>query len=200
MAAMSPARAHSAFTLIEILASLLLFALGVMAVVGVVMYGQRWAARAQSDATAWATAWSVLKDPMPLGCVSNRTDGRLALWTWTRSGSTWTAKDASGQEAWACTAWRLDQAGDQLIPDMADPRANNPAVFPANVPASGCARGWLNGYYVERREQSRASDRLGQSTRMVEVRVDVYWAGYGPGEDRPLASLVDRVVRQGGLP
>jgi Tfp pilus assembly protein PilV len=49
-----------AFTLVEILACLLLFSLGLMAVIGVFLYGMKSAAAAQADATAWATALSVL--------------------------------------------------------------------------------------------------------------------------------------------
>lgn len=185
------------FTLIEILASLLLFAVGVLAVVGVIAFGQRSATRAQGEATAFLTAVSVLRDPLPLGRSTDPATGTLRPWTWTRSVRTWTALDGA-VEAWRSTDWAIDQATDVLVPDMAKPIANNPAVFlPGADPLPGCARGWLNGYYVERREQSRASDRMGMGVRLVEVRVDVYWAGYGASE-RPLASAVDRIVRQAG--
>ncbi len=194
-------RPTASFTMVEIIAAVLLFAMGTMAVVGVIIYGLGSAMRAQADATAWATAASVLKDPRPLGMVSNPDTGTLTPWTWSQAGSSWSANDGSSQPAWQFTSWPIDQVGDVLVSDMRSPIPNNPAVFPpSGSPSTGCARGWLNGYYVERREQSRARDRIGRNTRIVEVRVDVYWANYGPGNDgRPLATLVDRVVRQGKL-
>jgi prepilin-type N-terminal cleavage/methylation domain-containing protein len=192
--------ARQGFTLIEVVASMLLFAVGGMAVIGVVVYGLSSAMRAQADATALATALSVLKDPLPLGAEA-RADGTLAPWRWSRAGATATATDAAGETAWAATSWPLAQDSDVLVPDMADPRVGNPALFPSGgAPAPGCARGWLNGYYVERREQSRAADRIAANTRVVEVRVDVYWSDFATSADaRHLAALVDRVVRQGGL-
>jgi prepilin-type N-terminal cleavage/methylation domain-containing protein len=192
-------RSRSGFTLVEILACLLLFSMGLLAVIGVFMYGLRSASAAQADATAWSTALSVLKDPMPLGAVSDPVTGQLVPWTWSSSGSTWTANDGSGRPAWEYTAWPIDTPASIVVPDMADPQSNS-AAFPAGgPPAAGCARGWLNGYYVERREQSLATDRLSDKLRLVEVRVDVYLASYGPTDGRPLASAVDRVVRNGGL-
>lgn len=189
---------RQAFTLVEVIAGVLLFSMGMMAIVGVIIFGLRSAARAQSEATAWATAYSVLKDPKPMLGSTDRATGSLQLWAWSRSGDTWTAADESGQPAWSWTTWSVGTAKDVLVPDMRDPIANNPAVFPsAAAPITGCARGWINGYYVERREQSRASDRISDLTRIVEVRVDVYWASIGSSADgRPLASLVDRIVRQ----
>ncbi len=190
---------RSAFTLIEILACLLLFSMGLMAVIGVFLYGLKSAAAAQADATAWATALSVVKDPLPLGVVADPVTGQLTPWTWTSSGATWTADDGSGQPAWVYTSWPIDTPGSITVVDMADPKSNSPTAFPSvATPAVGCARGWLNGYYVERREQSLSSDRLSDNMRLVEVRVDVYWAGYGFGDGKPLASTVDRVVRSGG--
>lgn len=194
-------RTRPGFTLIEILACLLLFTLGLMAVIGVFLYGVRTAAAAQADATAWATALSVAKDPMPQGGVFDPATGSLTPWTWSSSGATWTADDGSGQPVWEWTSWPIDSAAGVVVADIGDPQSNAAAAFPAaGGPAPGCARGWLNGYYVERREQSLGSDRLGDALRLVEVRVDVYWAGYGAGERRPLASVVDRVVRSGGPP
>lgn len=97
---------------------------------------------------------------------------------------------------WRYTSWSTDSASSLLVSDIGDPKANNPAVFPpGGAPLAGCANGWINGYYVERREQSRAADRIGTGVRMVEVRVDVYWAGYLGADGRPLASLVDRYIR-----
>jgi prepilin-type N-terminal cleavage/methylation domain-containing protein len=193
-------RPRAGFTLIEILAALLLFSMGLMAVIGVFLYGLKSAIAAQSDATAWATALSVVKDPMPMSGVADPVTGQIAPWTWTASGSTWRASDGSSQPAWEYTAWDLTSPTDITVADMSEPKCNSPAIFPpGGAPAVGCARGWLNGYYVERREQSLAKDRISDQLRLVEVRVDVYWAGYGPAEGKPLATAVDRVVRNGGL-
>ena len=190
----------SGFTLIEIIASVLLFVMGTMAIVGVIILGLGTAKRAQAEATAWATALSALRDPLPMGVVSDQNTGTLTPWTWSQAGMVSSADDGSSQPAWQYAAWPIDRSSDVLVPDMRKPIANNPLVFPGGTPITGCARGFLNGYYVERREQSRASDRIGQNTRIVEVRVDVYWASFAPGSDgRPLASVVDRVVRQGKL-
>ena len=186
------------FTLVEIIACILLFALGVMAVIAVISQGLRVAIQAQSDATAWGTATAVLKDPLPMGSEVDPASGALRGWTWNQAGSTWTAQELGATDtAWAYTTWRTDQPSDVLVADMGDPQANNPSVFPVGgAPRVGCAHGWLNGYYVERREQSRASDRIAQGVRLVEVRVDVYWAGGTSVDVKPLASLVDRYVRQ----
>lgn len=189
---------RQAFTLIEVLASILVFALGVMAVVSVITQGLRTSMLAQSDSTAWPTALSLLRDPVPLGGSDDPASGLLTRWTWARSGNSWVATEAGGtDDVWRATTWGIDQGSDLLVPDMGAPQVNNPLVFPSNgMPLPGCARGWLNGYYVERREQSRAVDRIGQGVRMVEVRVDVYWANAFSGDARPLASAIDRFIRQ----
>ncbi len=190
---------HRAFTLVEILACILLFAVGTMSVIGVFLFGVRTAASAQAEASAWATAMTVLKDPLPLGVTSDPLTGQSTPWTWSRTGATWNASDGTATPVWSYTGWDVTSAAPVVVYDMADPKANNAGLFTAGTPAPGCASGWLNGYYVERREQSLASDRLNDTTRLVEVRVDVYWASYGPAESKPLASVVDRVLRSGGL-
>lgn len=192
-----PARA---FTLIEVLACILLFALGVTSVVAVIMQGMRIAGQAQGDATAMATALTVLKDPMPLGGSQDPATGLMIPWTWSGSGSTWSATEApSGDVVWRYTGWSNAQASDLLIPDMGNPQANNPALFPPGLmPMPGCANGWINGYYVERREQSRSSDRISDDLRLVEVRVDVYWVSTVASAAQPLASVVDRFIRKEG--
>jgi hypothetical protein len=189
----------NAFTLVEIIASTLMLSLGTMAVIGVLVTGMNTAVRAQADASAWGTAFAVLKDPKPFGATTSP-EGILKPWVWTQSGTSWTASDGSSFPAWEYTTWDVNAGIDILVPDMGAPQCNNAAVFPSGgPPAAGCSRGWLNGYYVERREQSRSSDRLGTNVRVVEVRVDVYWASYGQTDGRPLASLVDRIVRNVGL-
>jgi len=191
-------RRRAAFTLVEVLSGILLFAMGVMAVIAVITHGLGIANRAQGDASAWMTAESVLRDPLPMGGSVDPSTGLLQPWSWARSGQTWVATEVDASDStWRYTTWATDQPSDVLVADMADPQANNPALFPpGGSPQAGCASGWLNGYYVERREQSRASDRISREARLVEVRVDVYWAGYVGGDGRPLATLVDRYVRQ----
>jgi len=194
-------RDSSAFTLIEVLACILLFALGVTSVVAVIMQGMRIAGQAQGDATAMATALTVLKDPLPFGASHDPGTGLMVPWTWSGSGGTWSATEVSGDVVWRSTTWSNAQASDQLVPDMGNPRANNPALFPPGLmPAPGCANGWINGYYVERREQSRSSDRISDDLRLVEVRVDVYWVSTVASAAQPLASVVDRVIRRTGGP
>jgi len=199
MAQVTRLHQRAAFTLIEILASLLLFSLGTLAVVGVIMHGMNNAVAAQADCSAWMTAFTVLKDPKPPGATADG-NGLLKPWIWTRAGSTWSADDGSGIPVWLYSAPDFTSSSDALVVDMTDPICNNPAVFSAgSTPLPGCARGWLNGYYVERREQSRAEDRISASQRIVEVRVDVYWARYGATDGKPLATLCDRIVRTEGL-
>jgi type II secretory pathway pseudopilin PulG len=184
---------QGAFTLVEVLAGLLLFSLGVMSVIGVVLYGLKSAAMAQADATAWSTALSVLKDPLPQGGTFDASTQRLVPWTWTVSGANWTASDGSALPVWESVSWDPATAGDITSANMSDPPPLTGALAP------GCSRGWINGYYVERREQSLASDRLGAQLRLVEVRVDVFLEAYLNSSRQPLASAVDRVVRNGGL-
>lgn len=184
-----------AFTLVEVLAGLLLLSLGVMAVIGVVLHGLRSAAQAQADATAWGTAISVLKDPLPQGGTFDPQTSRLVPWTWSTTGSTWTASNGAALPVWEAVTWPIT-AGDISNGDMMDPAP----LTGIGTLSPGCARGWINGYYVERREQSPASDRLSENLRLVEVRVDVFHAQYATPDRRPLATAVDRVIRNGGLP
>lgn len=74
------ARRHqSAFTLIEVLASLLVISIGMMGVVGMVWYAVILADRSQAGSTAMATALTVLDDPTPLwGLDWNHTAAPLA--------------------------------------------------------------------------------------------------------------------------
>ncbi len=55
----------AAFTILEVLACLLVLALGSFAILGMIMWGQRVAAEAQARATGFATAQSVLLDTAP---------------------------------------------------------------------------------------------------------------------------------------
>jgi prepilin-type N-terminal cleavage/methylation domain-containing protein len=56
-----------AFTMIEVLATLLLLALGLAAVIGLLLFALRLNARSVAAATAMATAWTALHDHRPGG-------------------------------------------------------------------------------------------------------------------------------------
>jgi Tfp pilus assembly protein PilV len=58
-----------AFSLVEILAALLVLVLGFAAVAGLFLRGLTVAARAQADSTAWTTAHTLVVDAAPLGLV-----------------------------------------------------------------------------------------------------------------------------------
>lgn len=55
------------FTLVEVLAALLVITIGMAAVVGMVAYAVLLANRSQAASTAMATALSVIDDPLPAG-------------------------------------------------------------------------------------------------------------------------------------
>lgn len=57
---------RAAFTMIEVLATLLIITLGMLAVVGMVLYASALAHRAQAACTGMATALTVLDDPTPI--------------------------------------------------------------------------------------------------------------------------------------
>lgn len=56
---------HRGMTLVEVVSCLLLLSFGILSVLGLVVYGNSLAERAQSDATAMATATTILHDPDP---------------------------------------------------------------------------------------------------------------------------------------
>lgn len=58
-------RQRSAFTFIEVLATLLVVTIGIGGVVALVMFGARKSSRAQAEAIALATAVSIAVDPTP---------------------------------------------------------------------------------------------------------------------------------------
>ena len=87
---------RSAFTLLEIVATLLLLAFGLVAVIGLVQYANRLSAESQTRATALATAQTVLLDPEPSGLVADDgsdsngdgwyLDGAFSSWPFTVRG------------------------------------------------------------------------------------------------------------------
>ena len=68
------------FTLIEILATLLLLAFGLVAVVGMVQYASRLSAESQTGSTALATARTVLLNPQPARLVADPGDSNGDDW------------------------------------------------------------------------------------------------------------------------
>lgn len=72
---------RSAFTYIEVLAGVLILAVGMFAIIGLVIYGQRLATRAQAQATGLTTAMSIAVDPAPLAA-----SGDWIATAWTRGG------------------------------------------------------------------------------------------------------------------
>jgi hypothetical protein len=68
------------FTLLEILASLLLAVMGVAAVIGMMRYATRLGVTAQLRMTAVATAETVLNDPIPAGRTADPGDADKDGW------------------------------------------------------------------------------------------------------------------------
>jgi hypothetical protein len=65
---------HSAFTLVEVLAMLLVLVFGLLAVTGLFLYGLRLSSKAQAASTAMATAISIAHDDAPA------VDGVTSTW------------------------------------------------------------------------------------------------------------------------
>ena len=65
---------RDAFTYIEVLAGVLILAVGMLAIIGLVIFGQHLATRAQAQATGMATAMSIAVDPSPLVAVASDWD------------------------------------------------------------------------------------------------------------------------------
>jgi hypothetical protein len=66
-------------SLIEVLASLLVLVLGMMAVIALLLSGIRDAGAAQAQASAWATAQACVHDPTPLGWQAEGPSGEGTL-------------------------------------------------------------------------------------------------------------------------
>jgi prepilin-type N-terminal cleavage/methylation domain-containing protein len=73
-------RPQRAFTLLEILATLLLLAMGVTAVIGMMRYATRISIAAQMRATALAVAETVMNDPTPEGLSADVGDADKDGW------------------------------------------------------------------------------------------------------------------------
>lgn len=144
------------FTLVEVIAILLVVVLGLFSVTGLFIYGLRLANRAQASSTAMATAMGIAVDDAPL------LDPAVSVWSRT---ATYGMDDSSG---------------------------------------SALASGYVNGYYVIRREEAPEADIItgapgtpaGVGARSVHVDVDVYEAQGG----EHLASYTTRFVRTRSTP
>lgn len=69
-----------AFTLLEVVATLLLVAIGVTAVLGMSRLAVRWSGEAMASATGTATALAVLVDARPGGRTADASDGDGDKW------------------------------------------------------------------------------------------------------------------------
>ena len=145
-----------AFTLIEIMATLLLIGIGLASLVALMGYAVRLASRAQADATALITARTVADDATPCGLTADTGD-----------------TDGDG--------WSL-QSGN------------------LNTPPSGdyafTVAGWINGYYIVRKESSRTADQdvIHGQARRADVQVEVFLGGNG----ERVAALRAQILRRAG--
>jgi hypothetical protein len=134
--------------MVEILATLLLLALGLASVIGLLLYAVRLNAQSVASATGVATAWTALYDHRP--------DRRDPM-----------AGDP---------AWKGELVSGTLNSDTYEVLVS----------------GYLNGYFVRRRERAVTADRIDAGSRFVTVHVDVYNAEDG----EPVASLSQRLLRR----
>ena len=65
-------------TFVEILSSLLVLSVGMSAVIGLTFYGLRRAAQVEAQATAMATALTMLRDPTPIGWTADVVTGTIS--------------------------------------------------------------------------------------------------------------------------
>jgi len=70
-----------AFTLIEVLAIILIASVGILAATGVVVYAMYLAAQAQAQSTGMGTAMSIAADPQPLLRPDRASDWDASQWT-----------------------------------------------------------------------------------------------------------------------
>lgn len=109
------------FTLVEILATLLLLAFGVASVIGLVRYANRLSGDAQMRSTAMATAETVLHDPEPLGLTADIGDADDDGW----SGPGTPSAPASGSYSFTTSGWingyYLHREETSTAADIVDP-------------------------------------------------------------------------------
>ncbi len=145
-----------AFTLIEIMATLLLVGIGLASLVAMMGYAVRLASRAQADATALLTARTVADDATPCGLTADAGD--------------------ADNDGWSLQSGSL------------------------NTPASGdyafTVTGWINGYYIVRKESSRTADQdvIHGQARRADVQVEVFLGGNG----ERVAALRTQILRRTG--
>ena len=121
------------FTLIEIIATMLLMAFGLVSVIGLIQYAARLSAESQTRATAMVTAQTVLVDPQPAELIADIDDangddwyleGSLLSSPFTVRGyingyyadrlEEW-APSIDGQHRWSWVTVRLFSGGEQVI-------------------------------------------------------------------------------------
>lgn len=69
---------HSGFTLLEVLASLLVLSLALASAIGLIGYGLKLSSRLQSESLGWVTAHTVASDPDPPGTLDWTTTPALS--------------------------------------------------------------------------------------------------------------------------
>ena len=143
-------KTRSAFTLLEIMATLLLLAFGLVSVIGMVQYATRLSATAQGQSTALITGQTVMLDPQPMGLVAD-------------------VGDANGDSWWADGNITAPQTGSYSF-----------KVW-----------GFINGYFVERLEESDAADSVGEGDhRWAWITVRIF------SGDKPVTSIRRRLLRR----
>lgn len=71
-------RTRSGFTLLEVLASLLVLSMALAGAIALIGYGLRLSSRLQSDSLGWVTAHTVAADPEPPGTLDWSVSGGTA--------------------------------------------------------------------------------------------------------------------------
>lgn len=109
------------FTLIEILATVLLLVFGLASVIGMVQYATRVSADAQSRSTAMVTARTVMLDPEPAGLIADTGDANGDDW-WAEGTP---AAASSGNYAFTVRGWvngyYLQRDERSIAADIIDP-------------------------------------------------------------------------------
>lgn len=72
---------RAAFTLLEVIATLLLVVIGLASVIGMARLATRWAGEAVAAATGMATAWTAVADARPLGKTADLGDADSDGWS-----------------------------------------------------------------------------------------------------------------------
>ncbi len=122
-----------AFTMVEILASLLLIAVGVMSVVGLMQAAMRTSDESISAATGMATAMTLINDPAPGGLTADKDDADKDGWGCDNDLVTNRAYDAAGAEDFVVSGylngfWAIRTETSDATADAVDARARYATV------------------------------------------------------------------------